>query len=84
MYFLYLFFLKLSTLYKTISRIFSYFLVLRSTLFKDFKFLKISIFYYSFFSIPGFFLIWLWGGSLNVGPNEANLLADYHNPKFIF
>ena len=62
---------------------FPIFLVLRSTLFKDFKFLKISIFYYSFFSIPGFFLIWLWGGSLNVGPNEANLLADYHNPKFI-
>ena len=28
-------------------------------------------------------MIWLWGGSLNVGPNEANLLADYHNPKFI-
>tara|TARA_B100000963_G_scaffold194205_1_gene169010 strand:- start:5666 stop:6940 length:1275 start_codon:yes stop_codon:yes gene_type:complete len=62
---------------------FPIFLVLRSTLFKDFKFLKISIFYYSFFSIPGFFLIWLWGGSLNVGPNEADLLADYHNPKFI-
>ena len=34
---------------------FPIFLVLRSTLFKDFKFLKISIFYYSFFSIPGFF-----------------------------
>lgn len=63
---------------------FPIFLILRSILFKDINFLKKSIFFYIFLAIPGFFLIWIWGGSFVVGPNHANLLVDYHNPKFIF
>ena len=43
------------------------------------------IIYFFIYSLPGLFLIYIWGGSfyLGVGEDKVNFLLDYHNPKFI-
>ena len=63
---------------------FPIFIVLRSTLFSDYNFLKKSFFFYFLMSIPGFFLLYLWDGSITIGPDKRNLLDIYLNPKFLF
>ena len=63
---------------------FPIFIVLRSILFSDYNFLKKSFFFYFLMSIPGFFLLYLWDGSITIGPDKRNLLDIYLNPKFIF
>ena len=50
---------------------------------KKFKFFKYATLFYSIFSIPGFYLIYLWGGPLKIGPEQSINLLDYHNPSFI-
>ncbi len=57
---------------------------------KNLKALTIFLVFFSFFSIPGFILIYLWGGLydsanftmvFSYGPTDD--LFDYHHPKFI-
>lgn len=59
------------------------FIMLKSIFLKDSFLFKFSSIYYFILSLPGFYLIYLWDGSFNIGPNQVDLLADYHNPKFI-
>ena len=63
---------------------FPIFIVLRSVFFRDYNILKKSIFFYFLMSIPGFFLLYIWGGSVALGPDKVDLFDNYHNPKFIF
>jgi hypothetical protein len=62
---------------------FPVFIMLKSILLKDSFLFKFSSIYYFILSLPGFYLIYLWDGSFNIGPNQVDLLANYHNPKFI-
>ncbi len=53
---------------------------------KDFFILKKSLIYYTIFSIPGFLLLYIWGGSvyLGTGDEKINFILEFHQPKFIF
>jgi hypothetical protein len=62
---------------------FPIFIILRSFFFKDYFLLKLSSFIYFILSIPGLILLFLWSEIPNAGIAYKNLLADYHNPKFI-
>jgi hypothetical protein len=63
---------------------FPIFIILRSFFFKDFYLLKLSSFIYFILSIPGLILLYLWSEMPKVEIGHVNLLANYHNPKFIF
>jgi len=60
------------------------FIVLKSIFFRDYILFKKIFFFYFFMSIPGFFLLYIWGGSITIGPDKIDLFDNYHNPKFIF
>lgn len=65
---------------------FPIFLILQSITKKDFSFFKYSSFFYCLFSIPGFILLFMWGGIYKIGATTTDQISllDYHNPKFIF
>ena len=65
---------------------FPIFFVMSSFINRDYTLLKNSIFYYALFSIPGLFLLYIWGGSvyLGMGEERVNLILEFHQPKFIF
>ena len=63
---------------------FPIFIILRSFFLKDYILLKFSSFIYFILSIPGLILLYLWSEIPNAQTGQANLLANYHNPKFIF
>lgn len=64
---------------------FPIFIMLNFILKKDYFFvLRASLFYF-IFSLPAFYLLYLWGGIFyELGANNTSLIADYHNPKFVF
>ena len=53
---------------------------------KNFFVLKNSLVYYLIFSLPGFYLLYIWGGSvyLGTGDEKINFIQEFHQPKFIF
>jgi len=59
------------------------FIFLKYLFYRDYFSLKYSSIFYLLFSLPGLYLLYLWGGSLKIGPQEVSLIQDYHNPKFI-
>lgn len=64
---------------------FPIFIMIYSMFKKDVLFLKYGSIIYFFFSLPVFYLLFLWGGIFyELGDNKTSLIADYHNPKFIF
>lgn len=64
---------------------FPVFLILTFILNKDYKSLVQFSFTYLLFSLPGLFLLNLWGGTvyLGIGDNKIDFIQDYHHPKFI-
>ena len=64
---------------------FPIFLILNIVANKDYKSLTIFSLNYFLFSLPGLFLINLWGGTvyLGIGDNKIDFIQDYHHPKFI-
>lgn len=62
---------------------FPIFLVMKTFLDKDYSSLKYMILNYFILAMPGFLLLYLWGGEFKLGDGEVNLISDYHNPKFI-
>ena len=84
-YFFSLFFFKSCTLHKTISNFFPIFFVINLIITKDYPLLKKSLFYYIIFAIPGFILLYIWGGAvyLGTGEDKINFILEYHQPKYI-
>ena len=64
---------------------FPIFLVFKTIFEKNINLFKNLSIYYFFLSIPGFYLIYLWGGAIYLGTGEEkiNFIQEYHNPKFI-
>jgi len=62
---------------------FPIFVLIKNLIIKNYQFLKISIFYYLIFSIPGFLFLFYLGNVLKTDEGSINLLLNYHNPKFI-
>ena len=64
---------------------FPIFLILTFILNKDYKSLSNFLLPIYLFSLPGLFLLNLWGGTvyLGIGDNKINFIQDYHHPKFI-
>ena len=64
---------------------FPIFIILNSMLDKEYYLLKYSSFFYLLLSLPGFALLYVWGGSvhLGVGEDKINFIEEYHHPKFI-
>ena len=51
---------------------------------RDYFFILRAGLFYFIFSLPVFYLLYLWGGIFyELGSNNTSLVADYHNPKFI-
>ncbi len=51
---------------------------------RDYFFILRAGLFYFLFSLPVFYLLYLWGGIFyELGSNNTSLVADYHNPKFI-
>jgi hypothetical protein len=50
---------------------------------KNFNVLFVSLIFFAIFSIPGFLLIYFWGGFYDIANFSANLIQDWHHPKFI-
>ena len=52
---------------------------------KKLNHLKISSLYYLIFSVPGFTLLYLWGGSLFMGEGfeKTNFIYEFHHPRFV-
>ncbi len=62
---------------------FPVFFILKTLIYREYSLLKSSVIFYLILSIPGIYLIYIWGGIFKIGESEINLLKDYHNPKFI-
>ena len=64
---------------------FPIFFIISSLFERKYETFKISLTYYFLFSIPGLFLLYLWGGSvyLGIGEQKVNFILEYHHPKFI-
>ena len=64
---------------------FPIFLSLYFILSKKLNHLKISSLYYLIFSVPGFTLLYLWGGSLFMGEGfeKTNFIYEFHHPRFV-
>jgi len=60
----------------------AYFLYL-FLIFRERKIIINSIILYSIFAIPGFVLIYIWGGLYDTKNFSAGLTSEYHNYKFI-
>ena len=47
--------------------------------------LKYSTIFYFLFSLPGLYILYIWGGILKIGISSSDQvsLTNYHNPKFI-
>ena len=43
------------------------------------------IFFYTLLSIPGLYLLYIWGGTIYIGQGEQqiNIIYEYHHPRFI-
>ncbi len=64
---------------------FPIFFVINLIITKDYPLLKKSLFYYIIFAIPGFILLYIWGGAvyLGTGEDKINFILEYHQPKYI-
>ena len=81
--FLVCFFSSLALYIRPYLVFFPLFVIIYSTIKKDFVLLKFSILFYIIFSIPGLYLISLWGNVIQTDSELINLSNNYHNPKFI-
>ena len=50
---------------------------------KNFRIFALSLLFYIPFSIPGFILIYTWGGFYDSSNFTGNLVQEYHHPKYI-
>jgi hypothetical protein len=62
---------------------FPIFIILNILKDRNTHFLKYTCLFYFLFSLPGFFLLYLWGFDFTVAGEKVGLIQDYHNPKFI-
>ena len=62
---------------------FPIFIILNILKDKNIYFLKYSSFFYFLFSLPGFYLLYLWSFDFTLKGEAVGLVQDYHNPKFI-
>ena len=64
---------------------FPIFLVIYSIVDKKYSILKFLIFFYTLLSIPGLYLLYIWGGTIYIGQGEQqiNIIYEYHHPRFI-
>ncbi len=64
---------------------FPIFLVIYSIVDKKYSILKFFIFFYTLLSIPGFYLLYIWEGTIYIGQGEeqVNFIYQYHHPRFI-
>ena len=81
--FLFCFFSSLALYVRPYMIFFPIFIIFQLINSKDYYSLKYSCIFYAFLSIPGFFLLHLWGGFHQIGAEEVSLVQDYHNPKFV-
>ena len=64
---------------------FPIFVVLYSIFYGKKNLLKHSIIFYFLFSLPGLYLLYIWGGVLKIGISSSDQvsLMNFHHPKFI-